>query len=542
MDRETSIMHTKILRRGEHLHQSAENLLSDAGLKIDAALLQQVASGDQTAFAELFNRYKRIGYHLAFHITNNRTGAEEAIQEAMLRVWKSASNFKADGNPRGWIMRTISREALKWLRSKRRHQSNVELDEELDALPIQTGPTDTAERRELLSGIKSCLSQLPAGSQRLLTLYFLSGLTQTEIGKALSLSQRTVSFKIEEALKQIRGRLKKNGYAAALPLLATRHILEAFELDTNVPTGLSENLLQALNSSPAVQSGKGAWTASYLWLAVGGMALLAATTGLYVSGQLDIQFDPPAPTIVQIPTPTVQPPNPSQPKPPPTKLTEIIYQDEFESPRLDPFWIVGKDNENIVPASGKKKSELVLKVEGPKEGKARVTEIVSRPVLLGDLKSAVFKINTNSPTGMGRFDYGIQILDHTGKVIWHWVYQTERKAKNQKYSVLKQLHVGGVQPTSDEREVKRWNPPNIGLSLDLDPQPSNRKRSALAPPVLKENVKPNREGMELTEFSGPVADLEQISIRVFVVAYPNSHASFPVSDMYLERSTRGESK
>ena len=62
---------------------------------------------------------------------------------------------------------------------------------------MENTPSENSERQELCNGLRNCLSQLPSTDQKLISLYFVGGLTQLEIGHALSVPQRTVSFKIE---------------------------------------------------------------------------------------------------------------------------------------------------------------------------------------------------------------------------------------------------------------------------------------------------------------------------------------------------------
>ncbi len=223
---------------------------SVAGAAIDADLLQRIARRDEVAYSKFFERYKRIAYHLAFNITRSPSGAEEAVQEGMLRIWRFAGNFKEDGNPRGWILQTISREALKWLRSKRKHGVEVELDVNRDIPTEGSKDRQRSERAEMLKGLRDGMERLPADHRSLLMLYFVAGHSQQEIGRLLSVSQRTVSNKIEFALKALKGNLTKAGLAGAVAYLTPERFGLAFD----------DAVLQAPDMSAPITSEMGVGT------------------------------------------------------------------------------------------------------------------------------------------------------------------------------------------------------------------------------------------------------------------------------------------
>src|SRR5438477_11970516 len=91
----------------------------------DIALLDRVArQRDEAAFSELFARYERPAYSIAFNIVGNARSAEEVVQEAMLRVWTNAERFRASDsetpNARAWIMKIITRESFMALRRRKK--------------------------------------------------------------------------------------------------------------------------------------------------------------------------------------------------------------------------------------------------------------------------------------------------------------------------------------------------------------------------------------------------------------------------------------
>lgn len=245
----------------------------------DAVLLQSVAEQrDRTAFDELYRRYERTAYNLARHLTGNHDRAAEAVQEAMLRVWTRAANFRPDGKARGWILRIVVRESLRTGRKRSGEQLEDGYDLEVRANPEPEGGEGIEKmvQDERLSTLRASIEHLPLGYRRILALYYGAGLTQREIGEELNVSQRTVSAQLEEALRRLRSKLSQVGVATIAPLLGTNAITEALVDGHLPPTHLAETIRSRLGEGVA-QAGQVSRSLSRKAFAVsGGSRLLLA--------------------------------------------------------------------------------------------------------------------------------------------------------------------------------------------------------------------------------------------------------------------------
>lgn len=256
-----------------------------ADLRSDEDLVLAIAgSRDRDAFLELFNRHQQAAFNLACHVAGNRTLGEEAVQEAMLRLWTSAKTFKPEGNARAWLLRIVAREALRSLKGQRRHarRADVDLDGQPSGSDEARGAGRDAVDRELLAALHGQLEQLEPAQRSLLALYFTGGLTQREIAEALSTTQQTVSNKLNETLATLRKNLAQAGFAAAAPLLGAGEIGAALDSAHEAPAGLADELAaklgQAADVSQRVAAAKGA--SALLW-AAGVLAVAAAGGGAW---------------------------------------------------------------------------------------------------------------------------------------------------------------------------------------------------------------------------------------------------------------------
>src|SRR5579872_3311938 len=103
--------------------------------------------------------------------------------------------------------------------------------------------SEDAEHDELLVALRRVMHELPALERQLVALHFGAGLTQQEIGAALSIPQQTISFKIKKVLEDLRGRLSIAGFAAAAPLLSAEWMREAICSGVPAPQGLHAHVV-----------------------------------------------------------------------------------------------------------------------------------------------------------------------------------------------------------------------------------------------------------------------------------------------------------
>lgn len=178
-------------------------------IDVPDALLERVRRGDRTAFEQLYRRFERPVYTLAVRMltgshTDGRDEAADVLQETMLKVFRRLHEFRGDGAPFwSWLRQVAVNEALMRLRSRRRHEFDVALDDgdELeDHAPPPPAAADAAR-------LQRALAELPATTRSVIWLYHAEGYTHEEIG---ALMQRTASFsksQLARGTRRLRGML-----------------------------------------------------------------------------------------------------------------------------------------------------------------------------------------------------------------------------------------------------------------------------------------------------------------------------------------------
>src|SRR5207244_6076797 len=79
----------------------------------DEALVALAARSEQSALAELYDRYARPAYGLALRVLRDEALAEDAVQEAFLALWRTAARFVPErGKASTWILTLVHRRAV----------------------------------------------------------------------------------------------------------------------------------------------------------------------------------------------------------------------------------------------------------------------------------------------------------------------------------------------------------------------------------------------------------------------------------------------
>jgi RNA polymerase sigma-70 factor, ECF subfamily len=170
----------------------------------DVELLKAVASRDEAALAQLYDRYRVILFGLLVRILNNREEAEDVLQEVFLQVWRRAADFDENrGRPFTWLV-TLARsrgiDRLRALAARERAAVAGAIDE-AEAVSDAASDAFRSEQRGLVT---SALAQLPDEQQRPLMLAYFDGLTQTEIAARLGAPLGTVKTRMRTGMMKLR--------------------------------------------------------------------------------------------------------------------------------------------------------------------------------------------------------------------------------------------------------------------------------------------------------------------------------------------------
>ena len=202
----------------EFMKTSAEALLRPPAAS-DAELCDRVRGGDKGAFEQLMRRHNRALFRTARAILRDDAEAEEAVQDAYLRAYRTLAHFRGEARLSTWLVRIAANEAL----ARRRKQVRrnllapvVGLDR---AAHVRTadGPRDRAERGELRRLIEARIDRLPDALRSVFVLRAVEDLSVEETAAALGIPPPTVRSRFFRARSRLRAALRCYPCAASTP-------------------------------------------------------------------------------------------------------------------------------------------------------------------------------------------------------------------------------------------------------------------------------------------------------------------------------------
>jgi RNA polymerase sigma-70 factor (ECF subfamily) len=168
--------------------------------KGDAALIARMRAGDQSAMADLYDRYSGVVYGVALRVLANTTAAEDVVQEVFLQLWRNPQVFNAErGRLAPWLAVIARNRAIDHLRKR-------PAEDDIDELPISTGvdlESDSAQKLAI-EKVRDVLAQLPPDQRKALEMAFFEGMTHTEIAGKTGEPLGTVKTRIRTGLLALR--------------------------------------------------------------------------------------------------------------------------------------------------------------------------------------------------------------------------------------------------------------------------------------------------------------------------------------------------
>jgi RNA polymerase sigma-70 factor (ECF subfamily) len=176
----------------------------DAADPTDADLLRRYAAGDQAAARALTERHVPRIFALARRMLADRAEAEDVTQETMLRLWRIAPDWRADGAALGtWLYRVASNLCIDRLR-RRRGVAPDPPPEVPDASPGAQARLETAERA---AALRAALGRLPERQRLAVVLRHLEERPNPEIAAILETSVEAVESLLARARRALAAEL-----------------------------------------------------------------------------------------------------------------------------------------------------------------------------------------------------------------------------------------------------------------------------------------------------------------------------------------------
>lgn len=171
---------------------------------MDVSVIRRSQNGERQAFATLFTQYKNLVYKSAFLMLDSPQEAEDALQEVFVQVHRHLKQYDAN---KGAFTTWLHKITVNYCLNRRRRQRMWQWFgvERAAALPATTR---TPEERLADEAVRQGLQHLSDKLRTVVVLRYYHELAYSEIADILNIPMGTVKSRLNQALQELRQRLK----------------------------------------------------------------------------------------------------------------------------------------------------------------------------------------------------------------------------------------------------------------------------------------------------------------------------------------------
>ena len=175
----------------------------------DTVLMQAIQQKVLGALEEMYDRHHGKALAVAYRVLEDRSLAEDVVQEAFLAVWRQAEEFRPDrGNVQAWFFSIVRHRAIDLTRRGSFKRERVSIDE-LEVEPGSPDPWHQVSENIDQEQVKKAVEALPKEQMEVINLAYFGGHTQQEISEMIGAPLGTVKSRVRLAMQRLRDLLKQ---------------------------------------------------------------------------------------------------------------------------------------------------------------------------------------------------------------------------------------------------------------------------------------------------------------------------------------------
>ncbi len=177
-------------------------------LACEVELLRRVGHGDRQSFEQLYDRFSKVLFSIAYRILNNQDSAEDVLQDVFIQIWRKAPLFDPSrGKPMTWAVTLTRNRAIDLLRATQRRaglQDTLQREQEEPRHSRESSPVEAVTADEIGKLVHQAMRKLSKDQREALELAFFFSMTQAEIAERLNEPLGTIKARIRRGMIALR--------------------------------------------------------------------------------------------------------------------------------------------------------------------------------------------------------------------------------------------------------------------------------------------------------------------------------------------------
>ncbi len=199
---------------GPHRSEPSGTSLEDTvDTRTDAALVAKCLAGDESAWAVLIERYKRLIYSIPRSYGASPEDAADVFQAVCVELFSQLPKLRKAESIRSWLATVATHQSFHWKRraQKRTHREGTELDERVAGGVEDADAIGDVERAHML---QEGLARLSPRCQEMVRHLFFTDppLPYAELAERLGLATGSIGFIRGRCLTRLKAELERMGF------------------------------------------------------------------------------------------------------------------------------------------------------------------------------------------------------------------------------------------------------------------------------------------------------------------------------------------
>jgi len=203
-------------------NNSTEGIMNYKAILSDQVLFVEFKRGDQRAFMEVYQTFKKVIYAFTIRMVGSAEDAEDLTVQTFTKIWERRESIESMAHLKNFLFVAARNSAIDFLEAKRRSKVELttEVAEEIDSYDTWKYSADQLFT-DLVEDIKAIIEKMPKLRGRVFRMRYLEERSVNEVAETLGLSVQSVYWHTKEALAQARAALstKPEWRSTVFPLL-----------------------------------------------------------------------------------------------------------------------------------------------------------------------------------------------------------------------------------------------------------------------------------------------------------------------------------
>lgn len=166
--------------------------------------MQKAVKGDASAQAKLYQQYSKAMFHICLRMTNNRTTAEDILQDSFILAFKNLHQLKDASQFGGWLKRIVVNECIRQAKQSWQWQ---DWEDEHDQ--VSNEQEEEWWKTVNIEMVYQQIRALPEGCKQVFNLYVFEDYSHKEIAAALTISESTSKSQYHRARQILKEKINQ---------------------------------------------------------------------------------------------------------------------------------------------------------------------------------------------------------------------------------------------------------------------------------------------------------------------------------------------